>query len=411
MSGGSTSPGPDRRPRWVAGFAGFVVAAVTIPALVVWPGAGRGDAARPGPSPSPSPTSTPTPGIVTTPPASIPSDCSVSVTSQLSSWLDTVPDFSTINLASSACYRIDATLTIRERTGLTFEGNGATFRTVTSGHEFPKPRNRSHWQLLHVTDFAIKNLTIDGPNTAGWEIPSLEAQHGFEIAGGVRVSISGVTVKETYGDGVRVGRGVGTKEDPLPSRDSEDVLVVDSTFERIGRQGFAVVSARRVTLRGNTLSGVQRSVVDIEPTGMNNVIEDIVVESNIASGYDLYLVAAGGACASVFRNISIIGNTTTGGGPRVGKDSCPHRQGLLVEGNTITVPASAGNQGMLIVKFLDVVVRSNVVTLEESNPGVVLQVSTGVLLIENNQFCGADAVYVADDQTGAVIESGNVLSC
>jgi hypothetical protein len=410
-TGGNTAAGLDRRPRWAGGFAVLLVAAVTIAALVVWPGADRGDAARPGPSPSPTPTPTSTTPVVVSPPSSIPSDCSVSVTSQLSNWVGTVPDYSTINFSASACYRIDETFTIRERTGLTFEGNGATFKTVTPGLEFPKPRSRSHWRLLHATDLAIKNLTVVGPNTAGSEVPHLEAQHGFEVDGGVRVTISGVTVKEVYGDGVGVARGFGTKEAPLPPRESEDILVVNSAFERVGRQGLSVTSARRVTFRGNTLSGVQRSVVDLEPNGPGNVIEDIVIDSNIASGYDLYLVAGGGVCATTYRNISIIGNTATGSGPRVGKLACLHRENLLVEGNTITVPASDGNQGILVVKFSGVVVRSNVVTLNQAVPGVIFQSSVGVLLIEDNDFCGAGSVYVADAQTGPVTESGNVLDC
>lgn len=333
------------------------------------------------------------------------------MTSELSSWLATVPDFSTITFQSGACYRIDATFTIRERTGLTFDGNGATFRTVTGGLEFAQPRTRSHWKLLQVTDLIVRNLTVQGPNAAGSEVPALEAQHGFEIDGGLRVTISNVTVRDVYGDGVNVARSFGTKSDPVPPRDSEDVLVANSSFERIGRQGFSVTSARRVTLQGNTLSGVQRSALDIEPNGASNVIEDIVFDSNSASGYDLYLVAAGGACASTFRNITISGNTAVGAGPRVGKIGCNHRENLLIEGNTIDVPPGAANQGVLVVKFSGVVVRGNVITLAQSVPGVSLQSSIGVILIESNAFCGASTVYVGDEQTGPVIEEDNDIDC
>src|SRR5438874_13361168 len=66
-------------------------------------------------------------------PGSIASDCSRDVTQQLLSWIASVPDHSTLSFASGGCYRIDGTLELTDRDGLTFEGNNATFRASTTG--------------------------------------------------------------------------------------------------------------------------------------------------------------------------------------------------------------------------------------------------------------------------------------
>ena len=409
MSGGTKalSTGHRRGPLMAAASALMVL--LVAAALIVWTGPGRSDAARPLPTPTPTPTPTVPPGTFS-PPPTIPADCSVSVTSQLESWLATIPNGSTIVFLPTACYRIDTIFHVWDRIGLTFEGNGATFRTVTNGTEFPGARNRSHWKVVHSTDIIIRNIVIDGPNSFGIFAPNLEAQHGFEVGGGVRVTISNVVVREVFGDGVRIAKSFGTKAQPLPQRDSEDVLIEGSTFDKIGRQGLSIISARRVTLRGNNLISAQRSAVDIEPISGNNTVEDIVIDSNTFAGYENYMVAAGGACSGTFRNLTIIGNTATGAGPRVGKTGCV-RENLIIEGNTITVPPMAAEQGILIVAFTGVVVRDNVVDLGESKPGVDLQAATGTILIESNHFCGASVVYVADPETGPVTEQGNNLAC
>jgi hypothetical protein len=410
MTGGNAAGRLGGRSTWVGRFAGLVVAAVTIAALVVWPGAGRGDAARPGPSPTPTPTPTGTPGIVT-PPQSIPSDCSVGVTSQLSNWLATVPDFSTITFPAGACYRIDETLVIGQRTGLTFEGNGATFRTVTDGTESPSPRTRAHWRMLNATDITIRNLVIAGPNTLGTASGALEAQHAFEVKGGLRVTISDVEVKEVFGDAVNVTKSFGGKKgDSVPERDSEEVLVEDSDLERIGRHGISVTSARRVTLRANTLSGASRSAVDLEPTASNTPVEDVSIESNTFSGYANFMVAGAGACGS-FRNITIRDNTATGGGIRIGKMNCLPRENLLVEANTVTLPTQGVGTGFLIVVNLSgMTVRNNVAILNKPGPGVFLQSGAGTLVVADNSFCGATAA-VAADASGPVTQTGNIINC
>ena len=80
-------------------------------------------------------------------PASIPSDCSRDVSAELLAWIASVPDGSTLRFAANGCYRVDRTLTIQYRNGLTFEGNGATFPRV---HEWARAAGRTSAHAQHV---------------------------------------------------------------------------------------------------------------------------------------------------------------------------------------------------------------------------------------------------------------------
>ena len=345
------------------------------------------------------------------PPGTIPSDCSMDVTDALQGWLDGIPDGSTIDFAAGSCYRVDGTFKVRERVGLTFVGNGATFRTVTDGTEAPNPRLRAHWRITNSDDISISNLVIDGPNTTGARNPKLEGQHGFDVGGGVRVTISGVTIREVFGDALDISASKGGRDDPLPERDSEDVTVENSDLQLLGRHGIGITSARRVTIRNNHVDEAKRSAIDIEPFTPAAVIEDILIQSNMFLDYDNFMVAGAGSCAES-RNVTIIDNVANQGGMRIGRDGCPHRLNLTVERNTITLPSSGVGLSFLIVtRYAGVTVRDNDVAVGKPGPAVVLAGSLTPLTVTGNRFCGASAAVVGDEETDLVTESGNVLSC
>ena len=73
-------------------------------------------------------------------PGAIQGDCSVDVTQAIQSWIDSVPDNSVLSFGSGDCYRIDDTLELTGRNGLTFEGNGATFDATTAGGTWSRAR-------------------------------------------------------------------------------------------------------------------------------------------------------------------------------------------------------------------------------------------------------------------------------
>ena len=194
-------------------------------------------------------------------PATIPTDCSVDVTKSLNRWIASVPDGSTLSFAPQGCYRIEKTILVKNRNGLTFEGNGATFRAFTDGTGYVADvQTRNHFYLWGGSDLVVRNLRVRGVNTDHRYRPEYAGQRGFRIAGVQRALLENLTVTEVRGDFVEV--------DPdyeQTWRWSSDITIQNSSFLHSGRQGLSVTGGRRVVFRGNDISGAARSVFDIEP--------------------------------------------------------------------------------------------------------------------------------------------------
>ncbi len=131
-------------------------------------------------------------------------------------------------------------------------------------------------------------------------VPALEGQAGIAIQRSAGVTVDGVHISDTYGDGVWVTGG------------STDVTVRGSTIERIGRQGVAVVNGQRIVVEGNRLRGISRSVFDLEPPAGRAVVEDVRLRDNDVGDYGNFLLAAGGAGPGV-NDVLLEGNRVDGG--------------------------------------------------------------------------------------------------
>ena len=110
-------------------------------------------------SPIPLPPPPPPGASVSSPPASIVSNCTLPVEDQLMAWLDTVPDNSVVQFPPGACYGLDDTITMEDRVGLTIDGNGSTFKALTPG-----TGNRDNWRIEGGTNITLKNMIVRGAN-------------------------------------------------------------------------------------------------------------------------------------------------------------------------------------------------------------------------------------------------------
>jgi hypothetical protein len=311
-------------------------------------------------------------------PASIDASGRSDVTAALLTFFRSVPDGSTISFPAGATYRVDGTLQLTGRRDLTFDGNGATIKAVTPGD-----RNRRHWWFIGGGGIAIHDLKVKGANPlaglgdAAWA-PWAEAQHGFEFKGVHGVTLERVTVNDVYGDFVYLGPGA--------TGWTKDVRIVDSTFERNGRQGISITGAERVLIEGNRIGETRRATFDLEPNGagwgardvriIGNVvgrgrllfiaahgyrgeIRDVVVERNVLRGRAMNSsVDAGGGVRS---NITIAGNTadTQWGNPGGGLMYFKGATGVRVLGNVQPMQPRRGNAGVLARRSCDVVVEGN----------------------------------------------------
>ena len=229
-------------------------------------------------------------------PASVASDCSGDVTPALSKWISSVPDNSTLMLGKDACYQVEGSLAITNRRSLLFEGNGATLRATTKG-----TRTRIHFGIDNSENIIVRNLIVKGANPragatrAAYE-EELEAQHGFNLGGVRHVLLDGVQASDVYGDFVYIS---SSGQGPTRGQPSEHVAVVRSRFTRSGRQGVAITSARDVTIRGNVISDVARSMFDLEPNTERNAVRDIRIEQNTTGAAVNFWIASKGAGSQI----------------------------------------------------------------------------------------------------------------
>jgi hypothetical protein len=209
---------------------------------------------------------------VYTVPAAVDGSCKTDVTSQILSWLGSVPDGSTVAFASGACYRIEGTLTLSDR-ALTIEGNGATLRS------FDRPDDqRAIWRIWN-SDVVIRNLLIVGSYDKGGVFnASIEHSHGIDLRG-THAVIEGVSVSDMGGDCVYFGLGA--------TRSSGTVR--GGSCEGIGRNAVSVTSGNNILVEGVSATRIGYTVFDVEPnSGPGFGASDVVFNANRIGTYYLY---------------------------------------------------------------------------------------------------------------------------
>ena len=210
------------------------------------------------------------------------------VTTPLNAALAALPNGSAVSFPVNGRYRIEGTLIVEGKTGITIDGNGSTFFATTNGSAVPGPqcgpnatsaacrypnRGRYHWNLRNDTNVTLKNINVVGSAPhAGADWPgniALEAQHGFNVGDNNHgIVLDHNTVTNVWGDNVYVAGG------------SKDVLIENGTFAHSARMGFSVTNADHVTFTHNLLDDARLAAIDLEPNGPNNTITNVVISQN-----------------------------------------------------------------------------------------------------------------------------------
>jgi len=206
-------------------------------------------------------------------PATIAHDCSTDVTAALKAWIAKAPAGSTLALAAKGCYRIDETLTITNRSGLTIEGNGSVLRAVAPGNQ-----QRRHVWIQGGKNIVLRDLAVEGTNTkAGASkaayVPSSAFQHAFALTGVTNARLDHVRGTNVSGDFVYIGAGSN-------GRWSRGIRVDHSSFQGSGRQGISITAGRDVTIDHNSIAGVPRSMFDFEANTASGGAEHVTVSHN-----------------------------------------------------------------------------------------------------------------------------------
>jgi len=342
-------------------------------------------------------------------PAAIASDCSVDVTQALAAWIASVANHSTLVFREGGCYRVDGTLRIDDRTGLVFEGRGATLKAV----EEADPRRR-HILASGGGDLVFRNLTVVGNHPHGGT--SVEAysaarefQHAFALAGVQGARLERIRASDVWGDFVYIGpdlRGGRTVW-------SRNVAVENSTFERNGRQGIAIVAGEDILISNNRLDQVRRATFNMEPTTEEWGARRVRIVNNVTGRGRLLWFSSVGAGSNV-SDIVIAGNTMQEStGTPVVHMVAPHgaRRGpVLIENNTFSVGGSPA-PGFRFGRVSGITIRNNRATFAAKR----LMTAVGLedahqVTIQGNRFCGAARVVSAEGSSG-VSEAANLTAC
>ncbi len=229
------------------------------------------------------------------------------VTVELNTLFGSAAPGTTIRFPKGGRYRVEGIVLIEARANLTVEGNGASLVAKTDGRGLPAPfrnygnhwpRMREHVEIRRSSEITIKDLTVVGPNPSGRYVPELEAQAGFVISSSRGVTLDGVAVRDTYGDGVYI---VGQ---------SSDVTITDCTLDHNGRQGVAVVAGQTIKITKCTISDTGRSSIDLEPA--RGQVRDVHITDNQVRNPTNFLLAAVGAGAGV-QDVWLERNRVSGG--------------------------------------------------------------------------------------------------
>ena len=220
-------------------------------------------------------------------PTSIDASGATDVSKAFGSFVASVPNNATITLRPGARYRMEETLVLANRHGLTVDGNGATIFATTPGD-----RVRSNIKVIDSSNIAFKDLTVTGANPnagmsdAAWVVAK-EAQHGFDVRSVAGFALSGVTVTDPYGDFVYLGRNEEAQW-------TSDVTIRDSRFQRNGRMGISMTAATNVIIERNTFGQMRRATFDLEAHHPGFGARYVTIRDNDIGQGRLALVAAVG---------------------------------------------------------------------------------------------------------------------
>ncbi len=226
-------------------------------------------------------------------PSTIDATGATNVTSKLQSFIDKVPDGSTIVFKAGGRYRLDEALVLSGRRDLTLDGNGARLNLPTTFSGYSSIGIR----VEVSTGTTIRDLTMVGNNTeAGTSAAccSREAQHAIAVLSSDDTLIEDMDIRRTWGDCVYINVAYQRTEW------SDGVTFRDSSCTLAGRHGVGIIAGRDLLIQNNVFDQIGYMIVDIEPNDGTGGASDVFVQDNDIGSYGLTdqyrsaLLAAGG---------------------------------------------------------------------------------------------------------------------
>jgi hypothetical protein len=244
----------------------------------------------------------------------------------LISFVNSVPDGSTIVFKAGGVYRMDAALKFAHRHNLTFEGNGATLRANGGTTE----ASSLFWLGSYGggnSGIVIRDFTLVGNSpTPGVYQSGSEGAHGILVDSGSAIEITGVTVRGVWGDCLYVGSA------------ASGVSFHDATCASNGRNGVTVTSATNLTVQRVAFTKSGYCTFDIEPNVSTESATNIRLLDNTVGTWTNSFLSAEGAAGSIVSGLTVSGNSVTGGS-LLTAIGLARRQNVVFTNNRSTVAA------------------------------------------------------------------------
>jgi hypothetical protein len=316
-------------------------------------------------------------------PAAISSDCAIDATSSILSWVASVPDGATLSFGSGRCYRIEGVLELRNRRGLTFEGNGSTFRSLN-----PPQDQRAIWRVIDSDAMTFRNMTVDGSYGSGGTFnATFQHAHAIDLRG-TRAEVANVVMTDVAGDCVYFGLGYSS------ALRRSSGTVHDSSCSRTGRHGVAVTAGNDIRVERVTTNAIGYITFDVEPNVGAGFGSQRVSFTNNTIGsyrYDAYAIIENAPITDqVFSNNRIVADK----GLRIGVVA--RSNGVRARNVTISGNSSVNATWPAAMNFQDVdglTVTGNTVPLSDGTFAAV-ENSCNVNVSGNNYPGGTSEVAI-----------------
>jgi hypothetical protein len=238
-------------------------------------------------------------------------------------------------------YRIGAPLYVSSRNNLVFNGNGATIRYGTTSDQ-PLWYDTGGGSHLTFENFIL----IGGSTSPGVYVNGTESQQGIVVISPY-VEVAGCTFSALWGDAVLV-----TSSSPSWGTTANNVWIHNNHVITTGRTGLSIIAGSNVLVEQNAIDRAGHHTFNIEPNFNTQSVTDVTFRNNTAGSHVAdFLEVGAGNTGSTIGNVTVSGNTVTGGTllTVVDDNSTAPFSNIVVTNNTSTV-AVAGP----VLFFVDV---------------------------------------------------------
>jgi hypothetical protein len=232
-------------------------------------------------------------------PVLIPADCSRPVEREINAFLAAVPNGSTVRFAAGGCYSQANRIELRDKSNVTVDGQGATFRS--SAENTARRGANPNWMLLRGRNIRIKsmklvgNFHLTGPrsqqrvnqvSTEGEAGATTQPNAGVGIYGGEGVWVTDVDIRGVFGDGVLTGMSEYV-ENTAPFEHPKNVHVERVTATTTARHCFSPNQVDGFWLEDSTGRDCWYMAIDAELDGIEQVLRNVHFLRNTFDGFKM----------------------------------------------------------------------------------------------------------------------------